>query len=172
MTVRMEYLDVVTGAGATIGKAERNEVHQKHLLHRSVHILIVNSSNAVLITRRKANKKQYPSFWHGSVGGHVISGATAATTADKELVEEIGISVPLRYLGTVIVDDDVEHELVSVYVGKSDGPFRFDHDEIADKKFIPLTELAKKMDGMRMTPHCKGALRLLLQSMEHHTDIC
>ena len=81
----MEYLDIVNQQDEIVSKEERSLAHSKHLLHRSVHIIIANTKGEILLQLRKSTKKQYPLYWSSSVGGHVQSGETPNEAAKKEL---------------------------------------------------------------------------------------
>lgn len=157
----MEYLDIVNEDDGVIGKEERNKAHEKHLLHRSVQIIILNDKKQILLQLRKSTKKQYPLYWSGSVAGHVASGGTPEECAIKEMGEEIGIKADLEYLGKFIVDDEVEHEMVNVFFGRSNGPFKFLKSEIEKAEFFDVEKLKIEFNNMKMTPHCKKALEIV-----------
>ena len=68
----MEYFDVVDENNRPIGKAPRDEVHEKHLMHRSVTIFLFNSKGQLFMIRRSRKKKLNPRKWQGSaVGSHL-----------------------------------------------------------------------------------------------------
>lgn len=156
----MEYLDVINDQDLIIGKEERDVVHSKHLLHRSVHILISNSQNEILLQLRKSTKKQYPLYWSSSVGGHVSSGESALEAAHKELREELGIDADLQFVSKFVIDNEVEHEMVNVFFAKNDGPFSLEKSEMEKVEFFPVNELKKH--ALHMTPHCIKAIDLII----------
>lgn len=160
----MEYLDVVDENDNVVGREERNAVHEKHLTHRALQVIIANSKNEVLLQFRKATKKQFPLVWDGSVAGHVSAGQTAEEAAYREMMEEIGIRTPLEFVGKFRFDNDVEDELESVFFGRSDGPFRFDETEMEKAEFFGAEEAleAARNKSMAMTPYCRRALELCL----------
>lgn len=61
----MEYFDVVNENDEIIGKASRDEVHQKKLI----------------MIQRSRNKKLNPLKWQGSASGHVESGESYELSA-------------------------------------------------------------------------------------------
>jgi len=160
----MEYLDVVDEDDNVVGKGERNAVHEKRLLHRALQVIIANSKNEVLLQFRKATKKQFPLFWDGSVSGHVSAGQTAEQAARREMMEEIGIRTPLEFVGKFRVNDKVGDEIVSVFFGRSDGPFKFDKTEMEKAEFFDAEAALRvaRNKSVRMTPHCRRALELCL----------
>jgi len=159
----MENLDIVNEKNEVISKEDREIAHEKHLLHRAIHIIILNSKNQILLQLRKSTKKQYPLYWDGSVAGHVSSGETVEECAYKEMKEEIGIKTNLVLIGKFIINNDIEHEMVSVFFGRSDGPFSFDEEEIENAKFFDVEKLKIEAENMKTTPHCKKALDLVFK---------
>lgn len=90
----MEYIDIVNENGKPTGEVKsRDEVHIKGLLHRHIHIWIINSNGGVLLQKRAASKKTYPNVWAMSAEGHVQSGKTPGETASDEIREELGINI-------------------------------------------------------------------------------
>ena len=159
----MEYLDIVNQKDEVIGKEERNKSHENHLLHRSVIVLLVNDKDEILLQLRKANKKQYPLFWAGSVNGHVSSGETPMEAARKEMKEEVGLVEEIEFVDKFMIDDEVEHEMVNVFFGRSNGPFDVDKYEVEKIDLVSVEELKKNFQEMKMTPHCKRALELVFE---------
>lgn len=160
----MEYIDIVNRNDKIIGKEERNKAHEKYLLHRSAHIIIANNKNQILLQLGKATKKQYPLYWNSSAAGHVSAGQTARGCAVRETREEIGIKTKLEFVGKFIVNDDVEQEIVSVFFGRSNGPFNLEEREIEKAEFFGFDKLRKEKNRMKMTPQCKKALDLVFRN--------
>ncbi len=158
----MELLDIIDYNEEIIGPKERAIAHQQHLLHRAIHIIIQTSDDKILLQLRTANRQQYPSFWCGSVAGHVDSGEVPQQAAYREMQEELGINVPISFVGKCTINDSIEHELVYIYFGKSDGPFRYDKTEMERIELIPKRQLLKTTETMKLTPHCRTALKMVL----------
>lgn len=53
----MEYFDIIDENDIVIGKEERDIVHKKHLLHRSILVILANSKNEIFLQLRKSTKK-------------------------------------------------------------------------------------------------------------------
>ena len=75
-----------------IRQASRDEVHQKKLMHRSVHILVFNSQVNLFLQKRSLIKDENPGLWDTSAAGHLDSGEDYLNCAKRELKEELGIS--------------------------------------------------------------------------------
>lgn len=59
-----------------------------------VHIAIFNQRGQMLIQQRQADKFGWPSMWDISASGSVITGETSSMAAERELGEELGLSIP------------------------------------------------------------------------------
>lgn len=156
-----EQYDIINERDEIVGKATKKEAHAQHLRHRAIQVVISNSQGEILLQLRKSTKKQYPLQWTVSVAGHVSAGEIPEAAAYREMLEEIGIWVPLEYHGKFAVDDEVENEMIYVYCGDSDGPFRFDENEMEKAEWFSLKRLKEEMSGMVMTPHFRRVLQLL-----------
>ncbi|MDO8495126.1 MAG: NUDIX domain-containing protein [bacterium] len=157
----MEIVDIINKQDEVVGQKTRKESHAQHLLHRSVHVMILNSEREILLQLRKRDKRNYPLFWSCSVGGHVYSGEKPEEAVYREMQEEIGIRTDLEFVGKFIVDDATEYEMVFVYFGKFDGPFVFQEEEMEKAQFFSVKNLWKEKTEMNLTPHCSGALEMI-----------
>lgn len=87
-----DLLDVVNEAGEVIGMARRDEVHQKGMLHKEVHVWLVTPKGEIVFQHRSTSKDTYPDLLDASIGGHVDAGWGWLDTAVKEAKEEAGIA--------------------------------------------------------------------------------
>ena len=90
-----EIIDVVDVDNNIIRQAPRYEVHNKRLMHRSVHILVFNSQGNLFLQKRSMVKDENPGLWDTSAAGHVNSGESYLHCAERELGEELGIKETL-----------------------------------------------------------------------------
>ena len=87
-----EIFDVVDSEDMVIGKASRLQVHNNDLMHRSVHILVFNSTGSLFLQKRAMIKDESPGLWDSSAAGHVESGEDYISCAKRELNEELSLS--------------------------------------------------------------------------------
>ncbi len=92
MNERDEILDVVDSEDLIIGKASRVQVHNNGLMHRSVHVLVFNSTGSLFLQKRSMIKGESPGLWDSSAAGHVESGEDYLNCAKRELEEELSLS--------------------------------------------------------------------------------
>ncbi|KAL3929417.1 MAG: hypothetical protein SGPRY_001968 [Prymnesium sp.] len=76
----------------------RGEVHKDGDWHRSVHVWILDGEDRMLLQQRSMQKDTNPGCWDVSCAGHITAGDTSLETAQRELQEEIGMSVTIEEL--------------------------------------------------------------------------
>ncbi|PKN03643.1 hypothetical protein CVU75_01150 [Candidatus Dependentiae bacterium HGW-Dependentiae-1] len=94
-----EVLDLVNKHDRVIGKLERSKVYAAGLHNfRAISALIINQHGQLWIPRRTAYKKVSPLHLGFSVGGHVSSGETYDQSFERELQEELNLTLSeVRY---------------------------------------------------------------------------
>ncbi|MEQ8663197.1 MAG: NUDIX domain-containing protein [Gammaproteobacteria bacterium] len=128
-----EVLDVVDAANRVIGHATRAEVHARGLLHRAVHMLVLNPAGDIYVQRRALDKDCQPGLWDTSAAGHVDRGEDWAAAARRELAEELALTgVALELLGELSASAATGNEFVRVYRCRSAREPRPDPHEIMD----------------------------------------
>lgn len=177
-----EIFDLVDGDDRVIGRVRRGDAHTNPaLLHRSVQVLIFDGMGRVLLQRRSSTKDLYPGVYCASASGHVHSGDDYATTAARELREELGVGVPLRFVERQLIASPFETEMTALYAGRCDGPFTFHPRETDGGRFFTLAEIAAERAAgtLPLTPSVEaalatverlaqsGALATLLAALEH-----
>ena len=80
-----ELFDVVNERDEVIGQAPRSEVHRRKLLHRAVHVMVVNSSGHVFLQKRSMRKDSFPGAWDSSASGHLNVGESYDLSAVREM---------------------------------------------------------------------------------------
>ncbi len=132
-----EVFDVVNENDEVVGEATRGEVHKNSdLIHRVVHIWILNDKNEILLQQRSLTKDKAPGQWDISCAGHVKKGNSAEITAKRELQEELGTKADCKLIKKFIDRDIDQTEMVSLYYAIHNGPFRFPKEEIQQVKFF------------------------------------
>lgn len=127
-----EMFDVVNERNEVTGQLTRGEVHARKLLHRAVHIFVINKRGHIYLQQRSHLKDVSPMKWDSSAAGHLDAGEDYATAAVRELGEEIGIHVAATELAAQIpAGDNTDHEFVELRLAHHDGPVRCLPEEIA-----------------------------------------
>ncbi len=136
-----------------LGYEEKRACHEgEGQLHRAFSIFIFNSKKELLMQRRSEEKPLWPGYWSNSVCSHPRKGETVVEATNRRIIEEIGISAPLRYLfkfqyqarfGSI----GSENELCSVFYGFSDEPVVPNREEISEHRFVSIAELNRDLEA-------------------------
>lgn len=157
-----ELFDLVDEQDNVIGQVRRGDAHANpSLLHRSVQTLVFDSAGRVLVQLRSARKDLFPRYYCASASGHVLAGEDYESTAARELREELGVSVPLTYVGKALARSEYESEMTALFLARCDGPFHFDRIETDGGEFFPWDEVLAVRDHLPMTPSLLVALEQL-----------
>lgn len=167
-----ELFDLVNLDDRVIGHVRRGEAHRNPaLIHRSVQILVFASDGRLLLQRRSTEKDLFPGYYCASASGHVASGEEYATTAERELIEELGISAPLTYIGKTLVQSEPETEITALYATISDGPYLFHPTETNGGRLFAVEEVWEGVASgeLLVTPALRVALIELAKRVEQAT---
>ena len=141
-----EIFDVVDSEDIVIGKASRLQVHNNDLMHRSVHILVFNSTGSLFLQKRAMIKDESPGLWDSSAAGHVESGVDYIGCAKRELNEELSLSdVQLDEVLTIPAQSTTFWEHVRVYKCVTDSKICINKNEISEGKYMKLSEIRALM---------------------------
>ena len=141
-----EIFDVVDSEDMVIGKASRLQVHNNDLMHRSVHILVFNSTGSLFLQKRAMIKDESPGLWDSSAAGHVESGEDYISCAKRELNEELSLSdVQLDEVLFIPAQSTTFWEHVRVYKCVTDSNICINKNEISEGKYMKLSEVRALM---------------------------
>ena len=146
-----ELFDVVDEKDEVVGEATRRQVHSNpNLIHRVVHIWIINDGGEILIQQRSMKKDKAPGQWDISCGGHVRKEHNPELTAERELEEELGIKADCKLIKKYIQGHSDQTEMVYLYYANHNGPFTFNDGEVEQVKFFSKDDALKfiKTDPM------------------------
>ncbi len=138
MSVSHELLDVVDENDNIVAVRTRGEIHAECLMHRAVHILVINSAGELFLQKRSLSKDEQPGKWDSSAAGHVDSGESYEDCARREIAEELGIRIeqPLEQLFKLQASALTGYEHCMVYLCRHDGPMVLHPEEIDDGQWL------------------------------------
>ena len=156
-----ESLILVDEADREVGYLSKARCHEgRGVLHRAFSLLIFNDRGDLLLQRRAAAKRLWPHYWSNSCCSHPRRTESMETAIHRRLREELGLTCSLRFLFKFQYQaqfDNIgaEHELCSVFIGRSTGCVLADRHEISDWRWVSPEELMAEMQGAgaeRFTP--------------------
>lgn len=159
-------LDIVNEQDEVVSQEDVEEIHKKDLLHRSIHILIVDPKGRFYLRQRNFNKSRYPGWYTTSVGAHVPAGQSYDETAKNSLKEMLGLDCELKFLGQVKVHDEYENEISWTYVGYIDEHDKPRVNTEEPGKFFTAEETKNLSKKYRITPYVFESIDFYLKLVE------
>ena len=144
-----ETLQVVDERDRPIHGADRATVHSEKLLHRAVHVFILNKTGELYLQRRSYRKDTFPRKWDSSAAGHVDLGESYEACATRELREELGLVEQPTQIGQVPASEKTGQEFIRIYQAEADEIVDLNEQEIETGGFFPLAVID---DWIRQRP--------------------
>ena len=130
----------------------RSEVHEKRLIHRSVHAFVRNSKGQILIQLRHREKDTYPLHWDVSCSGHVEkvdhpeqdpdrAREASDSAIRRELEEELGVTSNAEYICDIPPIPDVNYEYARLYIAHWEDEFVLQETEVERVAWVNLDQL-------------------------------
>ncbi len=153
-----EVFPIVDEDGNVLGSILRGEAHDgRKVLHPVVHLHLFNSKGELYLQRRPDWKPIQPGKWDTAVGGHISYCETVEQAFSREVMEELGISVPnATSLGHYVFESKVEKELVYVFKTIYDGPIHPSAEELDGGRFWTRQQILDAISQNILTPHLES----------------
>ena len=130
----------------------RKEVHEKRLIHRSVHAFVFHPDGRFLVQLRHRDKQTYPHYWDVSCSGHVDridhrdddpnrAREACDLAITRELEEELGVTSPARYTCDIPPIPNVTYEYARLYVATWDGDFILQETEVEQVAWVSFDDV-------------------------------
>lgn len=139
-----ELITYVNENDNKLGVKPRREVYDKHLIHRTVHLLLFNSKGEVLMHKRSKNKEKFPGQYTFSVGG-TVSDESYGECIDREIQEELGVDVEYEPLFKYKSFSEESRAFRKLYKAISDQKVNPDESEIAKIEWMSLGEIKQDL---------------------------
>jgi len=137
-----DSLILVDEADREVGHMSKLQCHEgRGVLHRAFSLLIFNDAGELLLQQRAATKRLWPLYWSNSCCSHPRRSETMETAVQRRLQEELGLRCALNFLFKFQYQAQfdaagAEHEICSVFVGRSTDPLRVNRNEILATRWI------------------------------------
>jgi isopentenyldiphosphate isomerase len=144
-----ERIQIVDKNDQPIGASTRQEAWATGSFYRLVQIVLRDQEGNFLLQKRSMNKPLYPGRWTNAASGHVDEGENYEDSAPRELKEEIGVSVPLTFVGKFLVQKTEDGRIINQFNGIFEGTvphatkFVLQPEEVTEIKWFTPKELQK-----------------------------
>lgn len=108
----MNQVILVNEQDESVGVMDKLPAHEKGLLHRAFSIFAFNSKGQVLLQQRMATKYHSGGLWTNTCCGHQAPGEELMDSANRRLMEEMGMTCSLNYLFSFQYKANVDHQLI------------------------------------------------------------
>lgn len=146
-----EELILVDENDLEIGHLHKDKCHDDDgLLHRAFSLFVFNDKGEILIQRRSAQKRLWPLYWANTCCSHPRRGEQMDEAVRRRLYQELGMRTDPVFLYKFIYhahfeDQGAEHEMCSVFIGKSSDTVRANPNEISEWKYVTPAQLGKEL---------------------------
>jgi isopentenyl-diphosphate delta-isomerase len=154
-----ELLDVVDEQDVFTGQVlDKKTIHEQGLLHRDVHVWVMDGRGNMLQQQRKWDKTIMPGEWDIAVGEHVGAGESYVDAAVRGVHEELGLRVVKNQLARVGLAQTREHfpgwkvphnvigdNFVLVESHLSIDSLNIQEEEVEDVRWYPIDQLEEDL---------------------------
>lgn len=148
-----EPLILVDADDNEIGFESKGRCHDGDgILHRAFSLFVINGDDEVLLQQRSGDKRLWPLYWSNSCCSHPRRGESLSVAAERRLYEEVGLRCDFEFLykfqyQVPFGDAGSEHELCSVFLGRSDDAPHVNETEIAAWRYISPDALSAELES-------------------------
>jgi isopentenyl-diphosphate Delta-isomerase len=134
-----------------IGHMPKADCHAgSGVLHRAFSLFIFNARDELLVQQRSAHKQLWPNYWSNSCCSHPRQAESMTSAIHRRLMEELGLRCTLKFLFKFRYQaqydaSSAEHELCSVFFGRSTTAVHANRQEIADWRWTSLPDLQAQL---------------------------
>lgn len=157
-----------------LGLRARDEFYSGDHIHRASQLILLDPENRMLLQKRSPAKFWFPNRYTYSVSGTVADESYEACIA-REMLEEIGVSVPFRRLFKIPCISGNKGAYHTVFSGRCTEEtadlIRFDPEEATSIEWVKLEELyrAVKTETEKYTPSLRaGIMKIFEEGCENY----
>lgn len=151
-------VDVVNSNDNVLGQDLKSNKIIKDFISRVVAILLLDSSNNLILCRRSDKKINAAGLYDLAAFGNVETEESYEHAAKRELKEELDIECDLKFLDKfyqeVRNDDKVYKIFCGVFAGRTDQELKLNH-ELVEVKKMPIAAVEKDLQD-NASNYCPG----------------
>lgn len=140
-----EIVDIVDEKNNVVGSVDVATAHNKKLMHRVVGVFVFDKNGNLYL--QKGNKYGKLDL---SVGGHVHQGEAYEKAAQREMLEEIGLTVPLQHISTFLPKEARLNHYWAIFTAVAPNDWQFKATE--EVSSLEKMSLVKIKEIMRTEP--------------------
>ncbi|MCT2588760.1 NUDIX domain-containing protein [Streptomyces sp. N2-109] len=159
-----ELVEHVDEHDRVLGVVERGEAVRENWLHRIAATICRDREGRILVVRRAKTLARFPGCYDVMVGGAVDVGESYEEAAVRELAEELGARVPVRFLFKLLFREGISPIWLGVHEAVVSEIFVQDSGEIGWYDWLTVAELREVVDEWCFVPGGRKALRQYLGS--------
>jgi 8-oxo-dGTP pyrophosphatase MutT (NUDIX family) len=153
-----ELVEVVDGDGAVVAVTSRRRIRAERLRHRCTYVVVVTTSDELVVHQRADWKDIHPGYWDVCFGGICGVGESWEASAVRELAEEAGLTgVDLEDLGPVHYDQADGAIIGRVYLARTDLPPSCPDGEVVAVDRVPISGLHRWLVDRPVCPDSRWA---------------
>lgn len=135
-TSASSLIDVVDPlTGQPVATATRSEALRRGLPVRTVHAFLLDDERRLLLQELGSGRDRHALLWGSSVAAFPRPGEREDVAVTRRAEEELGLTVPLRRVGSVQAVDGASPKFVALYEGRIDH-----HPEILEREHVERVE--------------------------------
>ena len=169
----MELFDLYTADRVKTGRTMvRGGQTPEGFYRLVVHVCIFNLEGKMLIQQRQPFKKGWSNLWDVTVGGSAISGDSSRSAAERETLEELGLSIDLADIRPTMTIY-WEHGFDDYYALTQDvdlDALHLQYEEVQAVHWASLEEILQMIDDGRFIPYEKSQIELLFFRRNHRSS--
>lgn len=158
----VEELEFIDEKEKTLGRASLEEIHQKGLLHKSVHVLVFDREGKLYCRYRSPERSVNPGWT--CLGAHVLPGEDYDASAVKALDRVLGLTCRITKIGKIRVKSKAENEISETYVCHLGDNSQITDPTVEKAAFFTAEEIKQLANKKQTTPHLIKSLELYLKS--------
>ncbi|MCI6268245.1 MAG: NUDIX domain-containing protein [Clostridiales bacterium] len=163
----VELWDIYDGYGRLTGHTvKRCDPLPKDGYHLVVHVCIFDRKGRMLIQQRQFFKAGWPNQWDLTIGGAASSGEDSRTAAQRELKEELGLSIDMNTIRPKMTLN-TERSINDFFMIEREvdiGDLQLQYEEVQAVRWATLEEVLEMIDKKEFLPYYPGLIRFLFES--------
>ncbi|MFT4303406.1 MAG: hypothetical protein ACMXYG_02490 [Candidatus Woesearchaeota archaeon] len=160
-----QYIDIINDDNEAIGKAKRDEIFKKKLLHRAIKVIIVNDKKEFLICKIPNNKMLSEDKFELGIWSEVLSEETFDDAMFRTLNESFKIDAPPIFIKQFRHEIESNKAIVNLYVLAYEEELK-PTKNVTLIKFVPISKVEEMCDNNEISPISQHIFLISLEEIK------